>query len=89
MWDTNGRKIKRKLVKIQWKRKATNQKLQKAIDWYMLILKKQAKQWETNWVKDAKQKALARIKRYGIADYQIKEVFERRGMLDLLSKEVK
>ncbi len=87
MWDTNGRKIKRKLVKIQWKRKATNKKLQKAIEWYVLILKKQAKQGETNWVKDAKQKALARIKKYGIADYQIQEVFDRKGLSDLFSKE--
>lgn len=88
MWDTNGRKIKRMLVKLQWKRKTSNKKYQKAIEWYILALKKQKIEGETKWVKNIKAKALARIKKFGIADYQIKEAFEKKGLTDLLSKEI-
>lgn len=86
MWDTNGRKIKRMLVKLNWHRKKTWDKYKKAMEWYILVLKKEAKQGETKWTKNTKMKALNRLKKYGITMNQIKELLEQKGLKDLLSK---
>ncbi|NOZ44200.1 MAG: hypothetical protein GXP45_03550 [bacterium] len=63
---------------MTWKRKKTGQKYKKAIDWYIDILKKEAKQGETKWIYKTKKQALARFKKYGIVSRQVKEVLERR-----------
>ena len=47
MWDTNGRKIKRFLVGLNWKKRKSGQKYKKAIERYILVLKKESIQWET------------------------------------------
>lgn len=86
MWDTNGRKIKHFLVNMNRKRKKSNDKHQKAIEWYILILKKEVKEGETKWVYKTKERALARIKRYGITKHQIIKTMERKWLNDLLSK---
>jgi len=86
MWDTNGRKIKHFLVGLNWKKNKSGKKYKKAIERYILILKKEAKQGETAWVKDAKQKALARLKKYGISMAQVKESLDRKWLKDLSSK---
>jgi hypothetical protein len=52
------------LVGLNWKKNKSGKKYKKAIERYILILKKEAKQGETAWVKDAKQKSLARLKKY-------------------------
>jgi hypothetical protein len=51
-----------------------------------LILKKEAKQGETAWVKDAKQKSLARLKKYWISMAQVKEALDKKWLKDLSSK---
>lgn len=83
MWDTNTRKIKHFLVWLTWKRKKTGKKYKKAIDRYIDILKKEAKQGETKRVYKTKLQALARFKKYGINMDQVKVVIERRGLKDL------
>lgn len=86
MWDTNGRKIKRFLVWLNWKKKKSGQKYKKAIEWYIDILKKEEKNWETKWTMNTKQRALARIKKYGITREQIENSLEHKGLNNLVSK---
>ena len=86
MWDTNGRKIKRFLVGLNWKKKKSGQKHKNAIERYILVLKKEAKQWQTKRVLITKEKALARLKRYWITMNQVKEALDRKWLKDLSSK---
>ncbi len=86
MWDTNGRKIKRFLVGLTRKKRKSGQKYKKAIERYILILKKESVQWETKWIKNTKEKALARLKKYSINMGQVKEVLDRKWLKDLSSK---
>ena len=86
MWDTNGRKIKRFLVGLNWKKRKSGQKYKKAIERYILILKKESVQGETKRVKNTKKQAWARIKKYGITISQIKEALDRKWLKDLSSK---
>jgi len=86
MWDTNWRKIKHFLVGLNWKKKKSGQKYKKAIERYILILKKESRDGETKWVKNTKLKALARLKKYWIPMRQIKEALDRKWLKDLSSK---
>jgi len=84
MWDTNGRKIKRFLVWLTRKNKKSGKKYKKAVDRYILILKKEAKGNEKNRVKATKPKALNRLKRYGIKQDQIKSTLEKKWLKELI-----
>ena len=87
MWDTNGRKIKHFLKRLSWHRKKSSIKNESAIGWYILVLKKEAKFGaEDKWVVRTKEKAEARLKKYGIPMSKVKEVLESRGHKDLSSK---
>ena len=87
MWDTNGRKIKHFLKRLTWHRKKSWMKVRNAIEWYILILKKEAKFWpEDKWVKNEKRKAEARLKKLWITNNQIKEALEAKGLKTLSSK---
>ena len=82
MWDTNGRKIKHFLVGLNWKKNKSGAKHKKAIERYILVLKKEAKEWETKRVKNTKEKALARLKKYSITMNQVKEALDRKWLKD-------
>jgi hypothetical protein len=86
MWDTNGRKIKHFLKALNLHRKKSGNKNEKAIDSYIDVLKKEEKEWTTAWVKNAKAKAAAKLKKYGIWKEKVQEVLERRGLSHLSSK---
>ncbi|HRX64096.1 MAG TPA: hypothetical protein P5060_03275 [Candidatus Absconditabacterales bacterium] len=86
MGDTNGRKIKHFLVGLTWKKKKSGQKHKKAIERYILILKKEAKEGETKWIKNTKEKALNRLKKYGIPMRKVKEALDKKGLKDLSTK---
>ena len=83
MWDTNGRKIKHLLKRLTWHRKKSSQKYENAIERYILVLKKEVKFGaEDKWVIRTKEKAEARLKRFGIPMAKVKEVLESRGQKD-------
>jgi len=84
MWDTNGRKIKRFLVGLTRKKKKSGKKYKKAIDRYILILKKEAKGNEANRVKATKPRAKTRLKKYWITQEQIKKALEKKWLKDLI-----
>ena len=52
-------------------RKKTGCKNEKAIDGYIDVLKKEAKEGTTAWVKNAKMKAEAKLKKYGIPMHKL------------------
>jgi len=83
MWDTNGRKIKRFLVWLTRKKKKSGQKHKKAIERYILVLKKEAKWGMDKRVVQTKKKALARIKKYGITQTQINNALEYKWLKEL------
>lgn len=86
MWDTNGRKIKHFLKRLTWHRKKSCKRYQKAVEWYILVLKKEQKLGSADkWVVKTKANATARLKKYGIPMEKVKEVLESRGLTDLLS----
>lgn len=86
MWDTSGAKYKHMLYNVNRARKKSWDKHKKAIEWYILVLKKEKLLWETKWVINTKKCAEARLKKMGITKNQIIETFERKGLKDLLSK---
>ena len=87
MWDTNGRKIKHFLKRLTWHRKKSCTRNDKAIDRYILILKKEQKFWaDDRWVKRTKEKAELRLKKLWITHAQIKQALEARGLKSLSSK---
>ena len=86
MWDTNGRKIKHFLKALNVHRKKTGCKNEKAIDGYIDVLKKEAKEGTTAWVKNAKMKAEDKLKKYGIPMHKVQEVLTSRGLQALSSK---
>lgn len=84
MWDTNGAKYKHFTYNLNWAKKKSGDKYKKALDWYILVLKKEEKGLTPKWVEKTKPKVLARLKKYGIKEDKIKEAFERKGLKSLL-----
>ncbi len=85
--DTNGRKIKHFLKRLTWHRNKSGSRNEKAIERYILILKKEEKFWaDDKRVIRTKEKAELRLKKLWISHAKIKEVLESRGLKDLSSK---
>lgn len=86
MWNTSGAKYKHILYNVSRTRKKSWDKHKKAIEWYILVLKKEKLLGTTKWVINTKKCAEARLKKMGISEKQIIETFERKWLQDLLSK---
>ena len=74
------------LYNVNRARKKSGDKQKKALEWYILVLKKEKLLGETKRVINTKKSAEARLKKMGITKNQIIETFERKGLKDLLSK---
>ncbi len=59
------------------KRKKSGKKHIKAIKWYVMLLKRQEKEWLTKWIAKTKLKAEARIKKMWITTAQIDAVLQK------------
>jgi hypothetical protein len=66
MGNTSGAKYKHMLYNVSWASKKSGKKPEKALERYADLMKKQAKQGETKWIKKTMVKCQARIKKYGI-----------------------
>ena len=86
MWDTNGRKIKHFLKALNLHRPKTGCKNEKAVESYVTLLKREEKEGLTAWIKNAKVKAEAKLKKYRIPQQKVKEVLESKGLAHLSSK---
>ncbi len=84
--DTNGRKIKHFLKALNMHRKKSGIKNEKAVESYVTLLKREEKEGLTAWIKNAKVKAEAKLKKYGITQQKIQEVLEQKGLTHLSSK---
>ena len=67
-------------------RPKTGNKNEKAVESYVTLLKREEKEGLTAWIKNAKVKAEAKLKKYGISQQKVKEVLESKGLAHLLSK---
>lgn len=67
-------------------RKKSGIKNEKAVESYIVLLKREEKEGLTAWIKNAKVKAAAKLKKYGIGQQKIQEVLEQKGLTHLSSK---
>ena len=67
-------------------RPKTGNKNEKAVESYVTLLKREEKEGLTAWIKNAKVKAEAKLKKYGITQQKVKEVLESKGLAHLSSK---
>jgi len=86
MWDTSGAKYKHMLYNVNRARRKSWDKHKKAIEWYILVLKKEKLLWTTKWVINTKKSAEARLKKMGITKDVVTKTLEKKGLKDLLSK---
>lgn len=86
MWDTSGAKYKHMFYNVNRARKKSGNKHKKAIEWYILVLKKEELLGETKWVINTKKSAEARLKKMWITKELVVKTLERKGLTDLLSK---
>ena len=86
MWNTSGAKYKHMLYNVSRARKKSGEKHKKAIEWLILILKKEAQNWETKRTQKTKKVALERLHKMRITKDQVVAVIERKGLKDLSSK---
>ncbi len=70
-------KITRKWAK-SWK------KYDKAILWYIDLLKKQSKYWQTKWIEKTMTKSVARLRKYWISTSAINKRLESKWLNDLI-----
>ncbi len=67
------------------KRKKSAQKYKKALEWLLLVAKKNEKEYMKNWVKNTLPMVYARIKKYGITEAEVQKFFEQKGAKKLLA----
>ncbi|MEI7563989.1 MAG: hypothetical protein WCJ39_10600, partial [bacterium] len=78
MGNTSGAKIKHMLYNPSRHSSKSGQKPKKAVQWYVDLMMKQAKQGDTTWIQKTMVKCLARIKRYGIPQTLLDEKLASR-----------
>ncbi len=86
MWNTSGAKYKHMLYNVNRARRKSGDKQKKALEWYILVLKKEILLGTTKWVINTKKCAEARLKKMGITKEVVVKTLERKGLKDLLSK---
>ncbi len=85
MGNTNGGKYARMFYKLDYITKKSWDKHKNAIKRYIDILRKENLKWETKALKIEKEKALVRIKKYGITMGQVQKAMEHKGLKNLSS----
>lgn len=84
--DTNGRKIKHFLKGLNFHKKKSGRKPEKAMDSYIILLRREEKEGLTPWIKNAKAKAMAKLMKQGVAKSSIQATLESKGLAHLSSK---
>lgn len=78
MGNTNGGKFPRVLYNLNFIRAKSGEKHKKAMEWYLLILKKEAKNGVTKWTQKAKLRASARLKQNGVSLLQLQHYIAKK-----------
>jgi hypothetical protein len=71
MGNTSGAKYKHMMYNVSRASQKSGKKLEKAIARYVDLIKKQSTQGETKWIYKTKERAQARLKRYGVTQTMI------------------
>jgi hypothetical protein len=71
MGNTSGAKYKHMMYNVSRASQKSGKKLEKAIARYVDLIKKESDQGETKWIYKTKEKAQARLKRYGVTQKMI------------------
>lgn len=85
MWNTSGAKIKHFNYNVSRASCKSWEKLEKAINRYIDLLKKEAKLWTTKWIIKTKVKAESRLKKYWVKNAKIEDTLAKRWLKDLVS----
>ena len=71
MGNTSGAKYKHMMYNVSRASQKSGKKLEKAIARYVDLIKKESNQGETKWIYKTKERAQARLKRYGVTQSMI------------------
>ena len=71
MGNTSGAKYKHMMYNVSRASQKSGKKLEKAIARYVDLIKKESDQGETKWIYKTKERAQARLKRYGVTQKMI------------------
>ncbi len=71
MGNTSGAKYKHMMYNVSRSSQKSGKKLEKAIERYVDLIKKESKQGETKRLYKTKERAQARLKRYGVTQKMI------------------
>ena len=83
----NGIRVKKKhlFYNPNRKRPKSNKKYKKAMDWYILVMKKKEKPGFEKWVEKTLIKVKQRFKKYGITEEMLKDYLKSKWLENLLS----
>lgn len=80
MGNTSGAKYKHMMYNVSRTGKKSGKKLENAIARYVDLIKKETKQGETKWIYKTKERAQARLKRYGVTQTMIDAALAKKGI---------
>ena len=78
MGNTNGGKFPRVLYNLNLIRSKSGEKHKKAMEWCLLILKKEAKNGVTKWTQKTKLRAFARLKENCVSLMQLQHYVAKK-----------
>ena len=78
MGNTSGAKYKHMMYNVSRASQKSGKKLEKAINRYVDLIKKESNQGETKWIYKTKERAQARLKRYGVTQKMIDAALEKK-----------
>ena len=78
MGNTSGAKYKHMMYNVSRSSQKSGKKLEKAIARYVDLIKKEADQGETKWIYKTKERAQARLKRFGVTQKMIDEALAKK-----------
>ncbi|EKD25070.1 MAG: hypothetical protein ACD_80C00123G0003, partial [uncultured bacterium (gcode 4)] len=81
MGNTSGAKYKHMMYNVSRASQKSGKKLEKAIARYVDLMKKEADQGETKWLFKTKERAQARLKRFGVTQTMIDAALAKKGLL--------
>jgi len=78
MGNTSGAKYKHMMYNVSRASQKSGKKLENAIARYVDLMKKEADQGETKWIYKTKERAQARLKKYGVTQKMIEAALAKK-----------
>jgi len=78
MGNTSGAKYKHMMYNVSRASQKSGNKLEKAIARYVDLIKKEGKQGETKRINKTKEKAQARLKKFGVTQKMVDAALEKK-----------